>query len=178
MVRELRRLCAKHRAGSIGVHRREERSCGEREGPTREEMEKVAVRLGEDCSKHVRDQPSREIVAAAKARTRRRSGRCRSRRCQRIPPGLTGSHQKGREGGDNAVESERGGVFRAFPSRRRQIEYRFVMVREPQPHRSSSTGWFGGVQRIGLSGGGLCRFPHKARSCDRIWYRRFYGASM
>ncbi len=34
-VRELRRLGAKHRTGSIGVHRREMRSGGVREGPTR-----------------------------------------------------------------------------------------------------------------------------------------------
>ena len=34
MVRELRRLGAKHWTGSIGVHRREKRSGGEREGPT------------------------------------------------------------------------------------------------------------------------------------------------
>ena len=31
----MRRLGAKHRTGSIGVHRREKRSGGEREGPTR-----------------------------------------------------------------------------------------------------------------------------------------------
>ena len=64
-VRELRRLGAKHRTGSIGVHRREKRSGGEREGHTREEKEKAAGRLGEDCSKSVRDQPSRGTVAAA-----------------------------------------------------------------------------------------------------------------
>ena len=64
-VRELRRLGAKHRTGSIGVHRKEKRSGGEREGPTREEKEEAADGLGEDCSKSVRDQPSRGTVAAA-----------------------------------------------------------------------------------------------------------------
>ena len=65
MVRELRRLGTKYRPGSIGVHRREKRSGEEREGPTRKEKEKAAVRLGEDCSKSVRDQPSRGKVAVA-----------------------------------------------------------------------------------------------------------------
>ena len=66
-VRELRRLGAKHRPGSIGVHRRETRSTGEREGPKREERETAAIGLGEGCSKSVQDQPSQGIVATAKA---------------------------------------------------------------------------------------------------------------
>ncbi len=64
-VRELRRLGTKYQPGSIGVHRREKRSGGERERPTRKEKEMAAVGLGEDCSKYVRDQPSRGTVAVA-----------------------------------------------------------------------------------------------------------------
>ena len=42
-VREMRRFGAKNRIGSIGVHRLEKRSGGEREGPTREGRRKQPV---------------------------------------------------------------------------------------------------------------------------------------